>query len=148
MAETQSPVSQLTAEGEQQHMKVFRDPQTVAAPLAGYSHQAEVTGPVRWLVLSGQVGQTPAGELPEDPIEQLGNALANVTANLAAAGMGHADLVKLTLYFAGPIDVGQRRAVLSGWLDGLRPCMTVLTVAGLATPELRVEVEALACADA
>jgi enamine deaminase RidA (YjgF/YER057c/UK114 family) len=129
-------------------MKVFRDPPTVAAPLAGYSHQAEVTGPVRWLVLSGQVGQSPAGELPEDPIAQLENALANVTANLEAAGMGQADLVKLTLYFAGPVDLQRRREVLGGWLDGLRPCMTVLTVAGLATPDLRVEVEALACADA
>ena len=129
-------------------MKVFRDPPTVAAPLAGYSHQAEITGPVRWLVLSGQVGQTPAGELPEDPVEQLGNALANVTANLEAAGMGNADLVKLTLYLAGPIDLERRREVLAGWLGGLRPCMTVLTVAALATPDLRVEVEALACADA
>jgi enamine deaminase RidA (YjgF/YER057c/UK114 family) len=128
-------------------MKIFRDPPTVAAPLAGYAHQAEITGPVRWLVLSGQVGMSAAGELPADPVEQLENALANVAANLEAAGMGIADLVKLTLYVTGAVDVQRRRAVLAGWLGGLRPCMTVLTVAGLATPDLRVEVEALACAE-
>lgn len=128
-------------------MKVFRDPPTIAAPLAGYTHQAEVSGPVRWLVLSGQVGMSPAGELPPDPVEQLRLALANIAANLDAAGMDKADLVKLTLYFAGPVDVQRRREVLGDWLGGLRPTMTVLTVAGLATPDLLVEVEALACAD-
>lgn len=125
----------------------FRDPQTVAAPLAGYSHQAEITGPVRWLVLSGQVGMTPSGELPEDPVEQLGNALENVTANLAAAGMTKQDLVKLTFYFSGEIDVQQRRLRTAEWLGDLRPCMTLMTVAALATPALRVEIEALACAE-
>ncbi|WP_166021058.1 RidA family protein [Streptomyces chilikensis] len=128
-------------------MNTFRNPPGIAAPLASYSHQAEITGPVRWLVVSGQIGMTPAGELPEDPVEQLGIALDNVTANLDAAGMRREDLVKLTFYFAGEVDVRRRRERLGEWLGGLRPCMTVMTVAALATPALRVEVEALACAE-
>ncbi|MFF1556006.1 RidA family protein [Streptomyces sp. NPDC058279] len=128
-------------------MNTFRNPQGIAAPLAAYSHQAEITGPVRWLVVSGQIGMDPSGKLPEDPIEQLGIALENVTANLEAAGMSHDDLVKLTFYFAGEIDLQRRRQRLGEWLKDLRPCMTVMTVAALATPELRVEVEALACTE-
>lgn len=128
-------------------MKTFRNPQQIAAPLAAYSHQAEITGPVRWLVLSGQIGMTASGAIPDDPIEQLGTALESVTANLDAAGMRHDDLVKLTIYLVGEVDVQQRRQCLGEWLNGLRPCMTVMTVVGLATPELRVEIEALACAE-
>ncbi|MGC5041443.1 MULTISPECIES: RidA family protein [unclassified Streptomyces] len=128
-------------------MNTFRNPQGIAAPLAAYSHQAEITGPVRWLVISGQIGMTPAGELPDDPVEQLGVALDNVTANLEAAGMRHEDLVKLTFYFAGEVDLQRRRRRMGEWLGDLRPCMTVMTVAALATPALRVEVEALACTE-
>ncbi|MFJ5633364.1 RidA family protein [Streptomyces goshikiensis] len=128
-------------------MNTFRNPQGVAAPLAAYSHQAEITGQVRWLVVSGQIGANPAGGIPEDPVEQLGLALENVTANLEAAGMRHEDLVKLTFYFAGEIDIQRRRERMAEWLGDLRPCMTVMTVAALATPALRVEVEALACTE-
>ncbi|MEU7384911.1 MULTISPECIES: RidA family protein [unclassified Streptomyces] len=128
-------------------MNTFRNPQGIAAPLAAYSHQAEITGPVRWLVVSGQIGMAPTGELPEDPVEQLGIALDNITANLEAAGMRHEDLVKLTFYFAGEVDLQRRRRRMGEWLGDLRPCMTVMTVAALATPALRVEVEALACTE-
>ncbi|MFE4856856.1 RidA family protein [Streptomyces sp. NPDC056670] len=128
-------------------MNTFRNPPSVAAPLAAYSHQAEITGPVRWLVISGQIGMAPSGELPEDPVEQLGIALDNITANLEAAGMTHDDLVKLTFYFAGEVDLQRRRLRLAEWLKDLRPTMTVMTVAALATPALRVEVEALACTE-
>jgi enamine deaminase RidA (YjgF/YER057c/UK114 family) len=128
-------------------VKTFRNPPQVAAPLAGYSHQAEITGPVRWLVLSGQVGMTSSGELSDDPIEQFELALRNITANLDAAAMRPDNLVKLTIYLVGEINVDQRRQRLAKWLGGLRPCMTVMTVAALATPALRVEIEALACAE-
>ena len=37
-------------------MKVHRDPRTVHPPLGAYTHQAEITGSPRWLVLSGQIG--------------------------------------------------------------------------------------------
>jgi len=36
-------------------MKSSRNPATVHPPLASCAHQIEVTGPQRWLVLSGQV---------------------------------------------------------------------------------------------
>jgi 2-iminobutanoate/2-iminopropanoate deaminase len=54
------------------------------------------------------------------------------------------DIVKMTIYFVGEVDVHARRAALANWLAGHEPCLTVLFVAALATPQLRVEVDAWA----
>ncbi|GAA4225846.1 RidA family protein [Actinomadura meridiana] len=128
-------------------MRTARDPGTVHAPIAGYTHQIEVTGTPRWLVLSGQIGKRPSGEVPSDPAEQLAVALDNVTAQLAAAGMDVADLVKVTFYLVGDVDTARRREVITQWSGGHRPCMTVLYVSALAAPEYYVEVDAWACRD-
>lgn len=126
-------------------MKTARDPETVHAPIAGYSHQIEVTGPQRWLVLSGQTGRRASGDIPGDPVEQLAVALDNLSAQLAAAGMDVSDLVKVTLYLVGDFDTERRRKVFGDWSAGHRPCMSLLYVSALATPEYRVEVDAWAC---
>ncbi|MFO7300629.1 MAG: RidA family protein [Actinomycetes bacterium] len=124
-------------------MKVFRDPETVHAPLAGYSHQVLIEGE-RLLVLSGQVGMTPDGTVPEDPVDQLGVALDNVVRNLEAAGMTVRDLVKLTIYAAGELDPVRRREAFASRLGDHRPAMTLVHVAALASPALKVEVDAMA----
>jgi 2-iminobutanoate/2-iminopropanoate deaminase len=123
-------------------MKRFHNPETVHQPLAAYAHQIEIREPKRWLVLSGQIGMRPDGTLPDDPIEQIRMALENVRKNLEAAGMGIQDLVKVTFYLVGEIDTAKRREVMAEWLGGHTPCSTLLYVAALATPTLKVEVDA------
>ena len=103
-------------------------------------------GPQRWLVLSGQIGMDQNGRLPGNPIEQFGLALANIERNLEAAGMRKADLLKLTIYLVGDMDSDLRLQVLSEWLGDHRPGMTLVYVAGLAGPEIRVELAGLASA--
>jgi len=125
-------------------MKTRRNPPTVHAPLAAYSHQIEISGAERQLVISGQVGMTTEGLVPEDPIKQLGLALDNVERNLEAAGMGLGDLVRLTTYAVGEWDNDARRALLASRLGDHRPCMTLIFVAALASPALRVELDAWA----
>ena len=125
-------------------MKTPRDPSTVHPPLAAYSHQIEISGAERQLVISGQVGMTAGGDIPEDPIEQLGVALDNVERNLEAAGMDLGDLVRLTTYAVGEWDNDARRRLLASRLGGHRPCMTLIFVAALASPALRVELDAWA----
>ena len=122
-----------------------RNPDTIHAPLGAYSHQVEVPGGSRWLVMAGQVGKTPDGRVPEDPVEQAELALVNVKRNLEAAGMGVEDVVKLTWYVVGQIDAQRRREVLTRWLGDHRPASTFLYVAGLASSEYRVEIDAVAC---
>ena len=126
-------------------MKRLHNPETVHQPLAAYTHQIEITEPKRWLVLSGQVGMRPDGTLPDDPIEQIRVALDNIRKNLEAAGMGIQDLVKVTVYLVGEIDTAKRREVMAEWIGEHRPCSTLLYVAALAMPALKVEIDAWAC---
>ena len=126
-------------------MKTARDPVTIHEPLGAYSHQIEVSGPTRWLVLSGQVGQQEDDTVPDDPIAQLEVALENIRRNLDAVGMTVRDVVKMTTYLVGDVDMQRRREVLAAWLGEHRPCMTLLYVAGLAAARYRVEIDAWAC---
>ena len=87
---------------------------------------------------------TAGGDVPEDPIEQLGVALDNVERNLEAAGMDLGDLVRLTTYAVGEWDNDARRRLVASRLGGHRPCMTLIFVAALASPALRVELDAWA----
>ena len=125
-------------------MKESRNPKDVHPPLAAYTHQIEISGSVRWLVLAGQVGREVDGKVPQDPLEQLAVAKENVRRNLRAAGMVLEDLVKLTVYVVGDVDVGRFRELMASLLEGHRPCMTLLYVAGLANPAFRFELDALA----
>jgi 2-iminobutanoate/2-iminopropanoate deaminase len=129
-------------------MKQFRNPETLHEPLAGYSHQVELSGDERLLVLSGQVGMRPDGNVPDDPVEQFQVALENVERNLDAAGLAIRDLVKLTLYLVGEMDQERRRTVLTDTLGGHAPCMTLVYVAALAAPVYKVEIDAWASSDA
>ena len=122
-----------------------RNPETIHQPIGPYSHQVEVQGSPRWLVMAGQVGRTQDGVVPDDPIEQVELALENVRHNLEAAGMAVTDLVKVTWYLVGEMDARRRREVTSAWLNGHAPCSTLVYVAALAAPEYRVEVDAWAC---
>jgi 2-iminobutanoate/2-iminopropanoate deaminase len=127
-------------------MKEHRNPDTVHAPLGAYSHQVEVTGERRLLAIAGQVGIRPDGSLPGSPAEQLEVALANIEANLTAAGMNSGDLIKLTLFLTDEIAADERRSIVGRALGDVVPAMTLVYVARLAAPALKVEVEALAAA--
>ncbi len=125
-------------------MKEYRNPANVHQPIAAYTHQIELSGPERLLFLSGQVGRTVDGTVPDDPIEQLDLALENLERNLQAAAMGVPDIVKLTFYLVGEMDAAKRREVIAARLQSHRPCMTLLFVAALASPIYKVEIDAWA----
>lgn len=125
-------------------MKEFRNPQDVHKPLGLYSHQVDITGRERLLVISGQVGMKPDGTVPEDPLEQVDIAFENVLRNLRTAGMDVQDLIKITYYLVGEIDPAKRREIILSKLEGHQPCSTLLYVAGLASPMYKVEIEAWA----
>jgi enamine deaminase RidA (YjgF/YER057c/UK114 family) len=84
------------------------------------------------------------GTIPEDPLEQIDLALENIFRNLRAANMDVKDIVKLTYYLVGEIDTLKRRELVASKLHGHQPCSTLLYVAALASPQLRVEIEAWA----
>lgn len=124
-------------------MKEFRNPGDIHAPLGSYSHQIEVSHE-RILVISGQVGMRTDGTIPEDPYEQIDLAFENILHNLHAADMDVKDLIKVTYYLVGEFDTTRRREVVLSKLQGHQPCSTLLFVSALASPQLRVEIDAWA----
>jgi enamine deaminase RidA (YjgF/YER057c/UK114 family) len=122
-----------------------RNPDTIHAPLGAYSHQVEIPAGARLLVMAGQVGAGKDGKVSPDPSEQARQCLANIRSNLEAAGMEVRDIVKLNWYVVGQIDAQRRREIVSEFLGDHRPASTFVYVAGLASPDYKVEIEAWAC---
>jgi 2-iminobutanoate/2-iminopropanoate deaminase len=125
-----------------------RNPDAIHPPAGPYSHHVELPAGGRQLVLSGQIGMHPDGTIPSSAAEQLEVALTNVIRNLEAAGMTAGDLVKLTFLLTEEIDAPTRGGVIAKVLGEHRPAMTLMYVAGLAAPPLKVEVDAWAYAAA
>jgi len=126
-------------------MKISRNPQDIHPPVAPYVHQIEVTGPNRWLTLSGQIGMELDGTIPEDPITQLKIALNNIRKNLDSADMEIQDITKLVFYLVGDMESPLRKETISDFLEDHLPCTTLIYVVALAAPALKVEIDAWAC---
>jgi enamine deaminase RidA (YjgF/YER057c/UK114 family) len=121
-------------------------PKTVAPPFSRYSHGIEAPAGDRWLHVSGQVGVSPEGKVLDGAEAQIEQAWRNVLSVLEAAGMGPRDLVKVTTYLINRADLPTARAVRDRMLQGAEPASTLVFVAGLASPEWLVEIEAIAAA--
>ena len=106
------------------------------------SRGIEATG-TRTLYVSGQVGVGPQGP-GKDIGEQTKLAIANLNAVLAEGGMTSGNIAKLTIYLTDPASVPGFVEAGAGTLPMPPPATTLLIVAGLATPELLIEIEAIA----
>ncbi len=111
-----------------------------------YSQGIEVRDAGRLVFVSGQVGVGADGVPAAGVAAQATQAVANLHAVLAEAGLTPAHLVKLTIYLTDPDDVGPFMAAAGASLPEPPPATTLLLVAGLADPSLRVEIEAVAAA--
>lgn len=126
-------------------MKRSLNPATVpASPY--YAQGIEVTGATRTVFVSGQVGIDANGTTAEGIAGQAQQAVANLNAVLAEAGLEPDSIVKLTIYLTDPENVGPFIAAAGPTLPADPPATTMLLVAGLAAPDLLVEVEAVAMA--
>ena len=114
-------------------------------PASPYSQAVEVTGASRILVISGQVGAEPDGTVPSDVAEQARLAWRNLAAQLAAAGMGFDNLVKVTTIIPNAADIPASRAARAEALGERRPASTLI-VGGLANPAWKIEIEGIAYA--
>lgn len=123
------------------------DPFPVADPYHGiYAHGVETRSDARVLHISGQIGVSPEGHLAPDFRGQCEQALRNLEAVLGAAQMTFENIVKISFYLTHREDMDELVAVRKEHLDGVRPAVTTLFVAGLVSPDWRVEIEAVACA--
>ncbi len=123
------------------------NPAGMPVPASRYSHVALAEAVSRRLEISGQVGIRPDGTLAEGLEAQLDQALANIDTALGAAGMGRGNLMKITVYLTQntPEAVAAYRTRRDIWIgETTPPAATLLVVAGLASPALLCEVDAVA----
>ena len=120
--------------------------QTITAPNAPaavgpYCH-AKLAG--NTLYTSGQLGLIPAtGELPQGVEAQATQALDNLSAVLAAAGMTCADVVKTTVFLADMGDFAAINAIYATYFPGEAPARSCVQAAALPKGAL-FEIEAVA----
>lgn len=122
----------------------LHNPAGIAPPFSCYSHGASASDSARWLYVSGQVGVTPDGVVPSDPAKQIELAWNNLLTVLADAGMSVTDLVKVDGFITKPELVPFYRAERERRFAGHAAATTMLIVAGLAEPNLLVEIQAVA----
>jgi enamine deaminase RidA (YjgF/YER057c/UK114 family) len=120
------------------------NPASVSAPFSRYSHAVSVPQDYRWLYISGQVGADRARKVASGFEAQAELAWSNLIAILKAADFSVQDLVKVTVLLTRASDVGASRLVRDRMLGAVEPASTLMIVAGLATPELLIEVEGVA----
>jgi enamine deaminase RidA (YjgF/YER057c/UK114 family) len=124
-------------------MVTIRNPEGRPAP-EHYHHGVEVSGPVRTLYVSGQIGVAADGTVPEGIEAQARLVYANMKLVLAEAGMDFSNLVKSTVFLVNREDRAAFAAVRAEATGGIKTASTLVFISGLVLPELLVEVEAIA----
>ena len=123
------------------------------APPPGFAALTVAQGS-RTVHVSGQVGTDEHGAVvPGGLAEQAEQALLNLDQALQVAGVTQQDIVHLRLYIVGwdPSqleELGRGAAAAGAQIDGRgRPAVTLIGVSTLFTPDMLIEIEAVAIAD-
>jgi enamine deaminase RidA (YjgF/YER057c/UK114 family) len=82
--------------------------------------------------------------MPADVTSQTRNCFKTIEAALRDGGFEMADIVRATYYVTDAGDADAVFAVCGEKLGDIRPAATILVVAGLLKPEMKVEIEVTA----
>jgi enamine deaminase RidA (YjgF/YER057c/UK114 family) len=109
---------------------------------AGYS-RAVVDGD--FCYVAGTTGYDYATmAMPADVTSQSRNCFKTIDAALQEAGFAMADIVRATYYITDAKDADAHFKVCGEVLGDIRPAATLLVVAGLYKPEMKIEIEVTA----
>ncbi|HEY2592631.1 MAG TPA: RidA family protein [Chloroflexota bacterium] len=96
--------------------------------------------------VSGQTGRHPtSGEPGKDIREQTRNVLERISAVLEAAGTSLSNVLTATVYVVNRDDLAAYNEVYATYFPTDKPARTTVTVAGLNSPELLIEITVTAC---
>jgi 2-iminobutanoate/2-iminopropanoate deaminase len=114
----------------------------------GFHQGIEVSGAQRVLYCAGQTSIAADGSVVDGDMDtQVRLSLENLEGVLAAAGMTFENVVRVTWYVTSIDEFRASAPVRTELLRGrMRAASTLVQVAGLAYPELRVEITATAVA--
>ncbi len=122
-------------------MPQFLNPPTLSRPTSRFSQGVLVEAGAERLIISGQVAVKADGTMVHGLAEQTEQIFDNLEALLAAAGMGIANLVKLTIFCVDPAGASTVREIRNRRLGDYAPASTFVQVAGLANPAYLLEIE-------
>ena len=126
-------------------MNNMTNPKSVPTPAGSYSQVVEVPAGARWLVISGQVGVDVKGKLQPGIRKQAEQCFRNILACVKDGGMAKKDLVKFCVFLTDSRHIAEYREARKKVIgDATLPASTLLIVNGLASPDILVEVEAMA----
>jgi len=109
---------------------------------AGYS-RAVVDGD--FCFVSGTTGYDYRSmRMPDDIEAQTRNCFATIASVLDEAGFALADVVRAHYYIVDPADAERVLKICGEMFAKIRPAATLLAVAGLLRPEMKVEIEVTA----
>ncbi|WP_375785456.1 RidA family protein [Bradyrhizobium sp. Pha-3] len=109
---------------------------------AGYS-RAVIDGDFAFVAGTTGYDYT-AMTMPDDVTSQSRNCFKTIEAALKEGGFAMADIVRATYYLTDISDVDAHFTVCGEVLGDIRPAATMLIVAGLYKPEMKVEIEVTA----
>jgi 2-iminobutanoate/2-iminopropanoate deaminase len=112
-------------------------------PRGGYAQAVRLEDFQRLLLVSGQIPADSDDVVPAGFEAQARQVWLNVDAQLKAAGMTKADIVKVTTYLADRHHTSANREIRSEYLGNLAPAMTVV-IAGIFDGAWLLEVEVVA----
>ena len=110
----------------------------IMKPVSHYCHVVRA-GPHVWV--SGVVGMDGNGHVPEGVVEQFDLAINVIDQCLKAAGAGAEHVVKVQVFLT---DIAERPAINPrriAYFGDHRPASTLVEVAALVDPRLKVEIE-------
>jgi enamine deaminase RidA (YjgF/YER057c/UK114 family) len=109
---------------------------------AGYS-RAVIDG--EFAFVSGTTGYDYATmTMPADAISQTRNCFKTIETALKDGGFAIADIIRATYYITDAADADAVFGVCGEKLGEIRPAATLLVVAGLLKPEMKIEIEVTA----
>ena len=127
-------------------MKII-NPVDVVPPASKYAQGIVHSATAERLVISGQIGMRLDRTIEEGMEAQMERAWNNLFGVLRAAGFEKRHLVKVTIFVTERGSVGTFRDVRDRMLAGHECACTYLEIAGLAAPQLLVEIEGEAVKD-
>jgi len=116
------PIERLIVDGE-------------APPFSHYCHVVR-GGDHVWL--SGMVGMTPDGDVPEDTVEQFRLAMNTIDNCLRQAGGRPDQIVKVQVFLTDISERGAINPIRQEYFGEHRPASTLLEISGFVDPRLKV----------
>ena len=120
------------------------NPSSIHPPFANYAHGVEIPPGARLVLCSGQLGVGRDGAIPEGVEAQAHLCFRAIAAILGEAGMTLAHLVRLNAYVTAAEHLSAYMKVRDAFVSQPPPASTVIVVQGLARPEFKIEIEAIA----